>query len=145
MNYWYNYFILWWMFFFLNLTWTRGRGARTHHQKASHPVTFQVLAEEWIVKAKITAGCQGIRKDSWLAKTRFVWRMYLSDLHMMSHFHEAVIFAERKNESSSVFLRRCVIARLPFVGELISAKDFIFCSPLAIAFGMPWGLGTSQE
>ena len=41
------------------------------------PVTFQVIAEEWILKAKSWEGAFGIHRDSWLAKTRLVSRIYL--------------------------------------------------------------------
>lgn len=94
----------------VSMTWTHGRGTRTHDQNAIHPVSLQVIAEEWILKAESWEGAKGLT-EIWVAKTRLVSRLYPDDLQMMSHLHEAVMFVERK----TCFLIQCVMA---------DAKDF---------------------
>ena len=89
----------------VSMKWTHGRRTRTHDQNAVHPVSLQVIAEEWILKAKSWEGAKGFAEIC-LAKTRLVSRLYLNDLQMMSFLHEAVMFVERKTCS----LIQCVIA-----------------------------------
>ncbi len=70
------------------------------------PVTFQVIAEEWILKAKSWEGAKGFTEIHGWQKRGWSQGYILMTSKLMSHSHETVMLVER---TKMVFMG-CVIA-----------------------------------